>query len=362
MKTNDYMIRSEKEEDYRIVENLVRESFWNVYRPGCSEHYVIHVLRDDPAFVKELDFVMEQDGKLIGQNMFMKTIIEADDGRTIPILTMGPIGIAPELKRQGYGKALLDYSLKKATEMGFGAVLFEGNIDFYGKSGFTFAREFGIRYHDLPEGEDDSFFLCKELIPGYLHDVTGIYQTPQGYYVKDEDVDEFDKGFPPKEKLKLPGQLTYSVEVKVATLDDLKLMMSSRLEMLKVVNNLNNKYEFSEELVDSSREYFEKGDHTTVLALDGERVIGCASICYMYIMPTFDHPTGKRAHLMNVYTMKEWQRHGIAKKMVSMLIDEAWKRGVTEISLDATEEGRPLYERLGFVPSKEGMVLANTRC
>ena len=106
MNTNDYTIRLERFEDYRAVENLVRESFWNVYRPGCSEHFVIHVLRDDPAFVKELDFVMEQNGKLIGQNMFMRTIIEADDGRVIPVLTMGPIGIAPELKRQGYGKKL----------------------------------------------------------------------------------------------------------------------------------------------------------------------------------------------------------------------------------------------------------------
>ena len=196
MNTNDYTIRSEKEEDYRDVENLVRESFWNVYRPGCSEHYVIHVLRDDPAFVKELDLVMEKDGKLIGQN-----------GRMISVLTMGPIGITPELKRKGYGKAILDYSLEKAAGMGFGAVLFEGNIDFYGKSGFDFASKFGIRYHDLPEDAYSSFFLCKELIPGYLDDVTGVYQTPQGYYVKDEDVDEFDKAFPPKEKLKLPGQI-----------------------------------------------------------------------------------------------------------------------------------------------------------
>ena len=204
---NDYIIRLEEKKDYREVENLVREAFWNVYKPGCAEHYVIHVLRDDPAFIPELDFVMEQNGRLIGQNMFMKTIIEADDGRTIDVLTMGPIGITPELKRKGYGKAILDYSLKKAAKMGFGAVLFEGNIKFYSKCGFTFAREFGIRYHDLPEGEDDSFFLCKELIPGYLEDITGVYQTPKGYYVKDEEVEEFDKGFKPKEKLKLPGQL-----------------------------------------------------------------------------------------------------------------------------------------------------------
>ncbi|MBE6016452.1 MAG: N-acetyltransferase [Lachnospiraceae bacterium] len=207
MNTNDYRIRPEKTEDHRAVENLVRESFWNVYRPGCSEHYVIHVLRDDPAFVKELDLVMEKDGVLIGQNMFMRTIIEADDGREIPVLTMGPIGIIPELKRKGYGKALLDHSLEKATEMGFGAVLFEGNIKFYGKSGFDYAGRFGIKYHDLPDDADASFFLCKELIPGYLDNVTGIYQTPRGYYVNDAEVDEFDKGFPPKEKLKLPGQI-----------------------------------------------------------------------------------------------------------------------------------------------------------
>ena len=207
MNTNDYTIRLEKPEDYREVENLVRESFWNVYRPGCSEHYVIHVLRDDPAFVKELDFVMEKDDELIGQNMFMRTVINADDGRVIPILTMGPIGITPELKRKGYGKKLLDYSLEKASAMGFGAVLFEGNIGFYGHSGFTYARNFGIRYHDLPEGADDSFFLCKELIPGYLEGITGVYRTPRGYYVDDADVEEFDKAFPPKEKLKLPGQI-----------------------------------------------------------------------------------------------------------------------------------------------------------
>ena len=208
MKENDIIIRLEKKEDYRETENLVREAFWNVYRPGCSEHFVLHVLRDDPAFVRELDFVMEQNGRLIGQNMFMRTVIETHDGGSIPVLTMGPIGITPALKRRGYGKKLLDFSLEKAAELGFGAVLFEGNIAFYGKSGFDYAEKFGIRYHDLPEGEDASFFLCKELIPGYLDGVTGVYQTPQGYYVDDAAVDEFDKLFPPKEKLKLPGQIS----------------------------------------------------------------------------------------------------------------------------------------------------------
>ena len=207
MDKNDICIRLEQIEDYRAVETLIRESFWNVYRPGCSEHYVIHVLRDDPAFVSDLDYVMELDGQLIGQNMFMRTVIDADDGRTIPVLTMGPICIAPALKRKGFGKRLLDYSLEQAASRGFGAVLFEGNIAFYGKSGFDYASSFGIRYHDLPEDADASFFLCKELITGYLNGVTGVYQTPQGYYVDDADVEAFDKHFAPKQKLKLPGQL-----------------------------------------------------------------------------------------------------------------------------------------------------------
>ena len=207
MSKNDCIIRLERNDEHREIENLVRESFWNVYRPGCLEHYVLHTLRDDEAFVPELDFVMEKDGRPIGQNVFVKAKIQSDDGREIPIVTMGPICITPELKRKGYGKKLLDYSLEKAAELGFGAVCFEGNIDFYGKSGFTFASKFGIRYHGLPEDADSSFFVCRELIPGYLDGITGEYATPQGYFVDEAAAEEFDKAFPHKEKLKLPGQL-----------------------------------------------------------------------------------------------------------------------------------------------------------
>ncbi len=207
MNKNDYIIRKERKEEQRETENLVRESFWNVYRPGCLEHYVLNQLRNDEAFIPELNFVIEKDGRIIGQDMFMKAVIKDDDDREIPILTMGPICIANDLKRQGYGKILLDYSLERATEMGFGAVCFEGNIDFYGKSGFSYASEFGIRYHGLTEGEDASFFLCKELIPGYLDGVTGEYATPVGYFVNEDEAEEFDKQFPPKEKLRLPTQL-----------------------------------------------------------------------------------------------------------------------------------------------------------
>ena len=207
MNKNDYIIRLEREEEYREVEFLVREAFWNVYRPGALEHYVLNQLRNDNAFVPELDFVLEKDGKIIGQNVFMRAVIKADDGREISIMTMGPICIAPQYQKQGYGKILLDYSLEQAKQLGYGAVCFEGNINFYGKSGFTFAREFGIRYHDLPEGADDSFFLCKELIPGYLDGITGEYAPPQGYFVDETEAEQFDQQFPPKVKLKLPGQL-----------------------------------------------------------------------------------------------------------------------------------------------------------
>lgn len=203
----DYQIRLEKKEEQYTVENLVKEAFWNVYRPGCLEHYVLHCLRTDPAFVTELNFVLEAAGQIIGQNVFVRAQIKADDGRSIPILAMGPICIAPAFQRKGYGKKLLDYSLEKAKMLGYGAVCFEGNIGFYGKSGFTFAREFGIRYHGLPAGADDSFFLCKELLPGYLHGVTGEYAPPQVYLVDLQQAEVFDKNFPPKEKLKLPGQL-----------------------------------------------------------------------------------------------------------------------------------------------------------
>lgn len=207
MNKNNIAFRLERKEEYRQVEALVRESFWNVYRPGCVEHYLLHLLRGHSDFVPELDIVMVEDGKIIGQNVFVKNVIRADDGRSIPIMTMGPVCVANELQRQGYGKMLLDYSLAKAAEAGCGALCFEGNIDFYGKSGFSFAENFGIRYNGLPEGADASFFLCRELIDGYLDGITGEYATPYAYLIDETEAEAFDKSFPYKEKLKLPGQI-----------------------------------------------------------------------------------------------------------------------------------------------------------
>jgi len=207
MNKNDYIIRLEKPEDFRETEDLTREAFWNVYRPGCLEHYVLHCFRDKNDFVPELDLVMEKDGRIIGQVMYVHAKINADDGREIPIMTFGPIGIAPEFKRQGYGKILLDHSMKMAKKMGAGALCIEGNIDFYGKSGFVVASTKGIHYYAEPRNEEVPYFLLKELESGYLNGITGTYHTPEGYFVDEGEAEKFDESFPKKEKLKLPGQL-----------------------------------------------------------------------------------------------------------------------------------------------------------
>ena len=138
---------------------------------------------------------------------------------------------------------------------------------------------------------------------------------------------------------------------------DMKILMKLRLEMLREVNGLSSEYEYDENFIFESRRYFESGEQTTVIASDGETLVGCASLSYTWIMPTFSHPTGNRAHLMNVYIRADYRRRGISKKMVEILIDEAKENGVTEISLDATEMGRPLYESLGFKASDLCMVM-----
>lgn len=147
------------------------------------------------------------------------------------------------------------------------------------------------------------------------------------------------------------------IQLKKASNSDIELLMKIRLEMLRVVNNLSDNYVFDDVLVAESKRYFESGNQTTVLAFDGKDVVGCASMSYIWIMPTFSHPTGNRAHLMNVYTRKEYRGQGIAKKMVKMLIDEAKEKGATEISLDATDMGRPVYESLGFSASSSAMAM-----
>ena len=232
-------IRLEQPKDYREVENLTREAFWNVYRPGCTEHFVLNQYRTNPDFIPELDFVMEEDNRIIGHVMFSKASLtpdpspmgegsddpsqqemhttplprEGQGGGSFPSWTFGPISIHPDYKRKGYGLKLLQYALEKAREMGVGFICMEGNIDFYKHAGFCLASKFNIHYHDFPKDAEVPFFLAQELIPGWLKEngiAEATYCPPKGYFVADENPEAFETyeaTFPKKVKLRLPGQL-----------------------------------------------------------------------------------------------------------------------------------------------------------
>ena len=221
--------RLEKPEEYREVENLTREAFWNVYRPGCKEHFVLNQYRNNPDFIPELDFVMIEDEKIIGHIMFSKAELVLDDGSHLPSWTFGPISIHPDYQRKGYGLKLLNHSLEKAREHGVGFVCMEGNIDFYKHAGFILASHFGIHYHTEPRESEVPFFLAKELIHDWLHEhglKEATYCPPKGYFVADEypnDFDAFDATFPKKEKAFHEGQLPQfcqSCGMKLSRIED----------------------------------------------------------------------------------------------------------------------------------------------
>ncbi len=206
-------IRLETPEDYREVECLTREAFWNIYRPGCSEHFVLNRYRVNPDFIPELDLVMEEGGKIIGHVMFSKAELTLPDGSRKSSWTFGPISIHPDYKRKGYGLLLLNHALEKARGMGVGFLCMEGNIDFYKHAGFDLASKMKIHYHAEPADAEVPYFLAQELIPGWL-EANGVteatYCPPKGYFVADMNPDAFESyeaTFPPKEKDFAPGQL-----------------------------------------------------------------------------------------------------------------------------------------------------------
>lgn len=202
--TKDLTIRVETQKDYKAVETLTREAFWNVYRPGCLEHYVLNQFRSREDFIPQLSLVLEKDGEIIGHIMYAKAGIALNSGGKMPIMTFGPFSIAPQHRRKGYGAYLLNCSMKKAKEMGAEALAITGDINLYGKFGFEIAKNKGIFYREYPDAD---FFLIKELKKGVLDNVCGSYTDPGGYFVDEAEADEFDKGFAPKEKLVLPTQI-----------------------------------------------------------------------------------------------------------------------------------------------------------
>ncbi|MBP3357056.1 MAG: GNAT family N-acetyltransferase [Rikenellaceae bacterium] len=204
-------IRRERPQDYRQVENLTREAFWNVYRPGCTEHYLLNRFRENPDFIPELDFVMEEEGRIIGHVMYSKAEITCENGSRLPAGTLGPISIHPDYQRKGYGLKLLLHSLDEARRLGLGLLCIEGNLDFYGHAGFVAAGTLHLRYPGEPEETGHHpHFLARELTPGYLKGMECTFRTPKGYFAADEDPEAFeayDATFPPKEKKLQAGQL-----------------------------------------------------------------------------------------------------------------------------------------------------------
>lgn len=209
MKVN---LRIEEERDRRASEYVTREAFWNVYNPGCCEHYVLHRFRKDPDFVPELTYVAEIGSKIVGHIMYSRGKIQKDGGGAIETAVFGPVSVLPEYQGTGIGGALIELTMEKAARMGFKIVTITGNPQYYSRFGFVSGAQKGIRYAGAPEGEDFPYFLVKELENGALEGVSGCFEDPPGYITDPEEVDRFDKCFPPKQKLRLPGQLGYQQE------------------------------------------------------------------------------------------------------------------------------------------------------
>lgn len=198
-------IRLEEEKDYFEVENLTREAFWNVYRPGCFEHLVIHKLRDDVSFVKELDYVIEENSKIIANIVYANGTITLSDGSKKDTLIFGPVSVLPEYQRKGYAKKIINYTLELAKEMGYSSVLITGKPDYYKKYGFESASKYEIYYEGMPKEDEAPFFMIKVLDESKL--VKGIYSDPIIYNIDENELEEFDKQFPTKIKEKREDQL-----------------------------------------------------------------------------------------------------------------------------------------------------------
>ncbi|MFH1513579.1 MAG: N-acetyltransferase [Bacillota bacterium] len=201
------LVRRETPADYRTVELLTREAFWNLHGPGCDEHYLAHVLRKAAAFIPELDFVAELDGNVIGNIMYARSTVALDAGGDFPVITFGPVSVLPEFQRKGVGRRLIGHTLGLAKEAGYPAVFIYGDPAYYGRLGFLPAERFGVgtednRYHDALQ--------TIELQPGALRNARGRFLEGCVYHVNQAAAEAFDQTFPQKEKLSgTPSQLRF---------------------------------------------------------------------------------------------------------------------------------------------------------
>lgn len=196
-KMETIIIRNETESDYRAVEELTRKAFWNVYAPGCSEHYLVHTMREHEDFVKELDLVVEVDGKIAASILYTKAKLTDENGMEKEILTFGPLSVLPEYQRRGYGKQLMKASFERAAALGFDTIVICGNPENYVSSGFKSCRKFNVSTGD---GIYPTALLVKELTHGVLDEKKWIYKESAAYEFRIEEAEEFDRTFEPMEK------------------------------------------------------------------------------------------------------------------------------------------------------------------
>jgi len=192
------ILRLETEKDYFENVNLTRDAFWNVYRPGCDEHLLHRNIRSAASYIKDLCYVAEEDGKLVGNIVYAK--MWKDGKMCDDVIGFGPLSVLPEKQKQGVGSALVTETLEKAKDLGFKAVLITGNPDYYHRFGFSSATKFGVRLPDIAEGDEASFFTAVELEEGYLEAHAGVYEFDPVYAPDPAELEEFEKQFPAKVK------------------------------------------------------------------------------------------------------------------------------------------------------------------
>ncbi|NLW56893.1 MAG: N-acetyltransferase [Firmicutes bacterium] len=196
-------IRNEKETDFKKVEEITRKAFWNVYVPGCVEHYLVHIMRSHKDFLPELDFVIEVDDQLIGNIMYTKAKLVDESGEEKAILTFGPVSILPEYQRKGYGKKLMEYSFERAVALGYDVIVIFGNPGNYVSLGFKSCKKYNIC---LEDGTYPAAMLVKELKPDALDGRKWIYYHSPVFEIDEAEAGRFDEGFEPLEKRYQPSQ------------------------------------------------------------------------------------------------------------------------------------------------------------
>lgn len=197
------IIRREQPSDYAAVEALTRTAFYNIYVPGCAEHYLVHVMRQREGFVPELAFVAELNGKIIGNIMYTTADLIDDTGGKKEILTFGPVCIHPDYQRQGYGKELIAYSLDQAKALGYEAVVIFGSPANYVSSGFVSCKKYHVTNED---GRYPAAMMVKELRPGALEGRHWIYRESPAIQISLEEAQRYDDALEPMEKRYQPSQ------------------------------------------------------------------------------------------------------------------------------------------------------------